>query len=184
MKKTALIRFVIGLGILGFFAAGGGLFRSHPALPPALPESDAIPIVLAKLVDWKLPCADPTNIDAKEVTAVAAAMPAEFKALDGKRVTLNGYAFPFNDESGKLKGFLMTPDQGLCCSGTAPPVHGVVCVFPGPVTEVVMDLPIQVTGIFSAGVKLTTFDGTGGMLMPWRLTCEKISKLDVPLQTN
>ena len=182
MKKAA--RISLGLGILGLFAAGAGFFRPRPTLPAVVAEANALPLVLAKLAEWKLPCADPTNIDAKEVTAVAAAIPAELKVLDGKRVTLNGFAYPFNDDSGKLLGFLLMPTQGLCCYGKVPAAHEVVCVFPGPVKDIQLDEPIQVTGVFSAEVKNTSFADKGGCLMPWRLQCEKVSKLEVPVQTN
>jgi len=143
-------------------------------LPRPVPEAGTHALTLAELQNWQLPAREATDIAEDEIAAVMSAMPADLKALDGKKVSICGYAYPRTDESGKLIGFLLIPDHGLCCSGKPPPAHGVVCVFPGPFREVPLDQPVQVTGLFSVGVRRTSFAEGEGCLMPWRLNAEKI----------
>ncbi|MEN9358862.1 MAG: hypothetical protein RL095_397 [Verrucomicrobiota bacterium] len=166
-------------GVATLLVILAGMLAPRPAPPAALlpspvPEAGSEAVSLARLKDWPLPAHEPTDIAEDELAAVMSAMPEDLKALDGRRVSICGYAYPRTDENGRLLGFLLIPDHGLCCSGKPPPAHSVVCVFPGAIGKVPLDQPVQVTGVFSAGVRRTSFAEGEGCLMPWRLHAETL----------
>jgi len=140
------------------------------------PPSSAAPIVKLtwkQLSGWDLPVSLATDILPEEVAAVNAAMPAELKALDGKRVKIAGFMMPCSNKDDLIDMFLLVPDQMACCSGRTPSSHEVVAIHPSPAIPYVRDVPIEVTGIFSADTRLTQL-GRGSCNLPWRLSFESL----------
>lgn len=83
----------------------------------------------------------------------AEAIPANVKALDGRKVRVEGFMMPLKMEKGGVRQFLLMRNQMMCCYGIAPQANEwiVVDVVGDPIAAR-MDEPIYVTGLFRVGV--------------------------------
>lgn len=79
-------------------------------------------------------------------------IPAEIKALDERRVALNGFMLPVRMEEGLVKEFLLVRDPMACCYGMMPKVNEwVVVKMTGKGVQPLMDVPLTFYGKLRVG---------------------------------
>lgn len=79
-------------------------------------------------------------------------IPANVRALDGKRVCIAGYMLPIRMENGLVKDFLLLRNQMMCCYGRQPePNEWVVVKMSGPGVPGKMDTPLSLYGTLHVG---------------------------------
>ena len=91
-------------------------------------------------LDPAAPAGTPPPSGAKQI-------PAQIKALDGKKVMVSGYMLPTKLEKGLVKEFLLMSNAQLCCYGQTPQVNEFIVVNMGASgVKPVMDTPVQFFG--------------------------------------
>jgi len=99
-------------------------------------------------------------------------VPAEVRALNNQKISIQGFILPSYMNENKLKSFVMMPNQMGCCFGMSPPFNGWIYVtMPGDGSvDWAQDAVVTVTGTFHVG---ETIDADGGMSL-YRMDGEKI----------
>jgi hypothetical protein len=80
-------------------------------------------------------------------------IPPSIKALDGKKVSIEGFMLPtIWDKTGKVSDFLLLGNQVSCCYGGPTQVHEFITIHvKGKSVDSNMDSPIPVGGILHVG---------------------------------
>lgn len=100
-------------------------------------------------------------------------IPAKIKALNGKKVTLQGFMVPSEVERGKIKSFVLLQNTMGCCFGVMPMMNEWVYVSmePGKASEFYPDLPISVFGTIEVGEEIEQ----GTVISLYRMKAEKVT---------
>lgn len=79
-------------------------------------------------------------------------IPADIKALNGRKLTVTGYMLPVRLAQGRATEFLLVKDPSMCCYGVVPEMNEwvVVKMKEGGVAPV-MDVPVSFYGDFKVG---------------------------------
>lgn len=81
-------------------------------------------------------------------------IPANVRALDGRRVCISGYMLPTKVEAGRVKECLLLRNQMMCCFGRRPELNEwVVVKMRGAGVPSKMDTPIVFYGVLHVGEK-------------------------------
>jgi hypothetical protein len=79
-------------------------------------------------------------------------IPADIKALNGKRVSVIGYLMPLREEAGKSTEFLLMRTQATCCFGIAPTITDLITVkAAGKGVPTIMDDLLEIHGTLKVG---------------------------------
>jgi hypothetical protein len=118
---------------------------------------------------------DPGLPDAAAPADPADRIPPEVRALEGKRVCINGYMLPVSfDEKGFVKDFLIIRSPMVCCYGMVPGSNEWVVVkmsAKGKKVAPTMDIPLDFYGTLHVG---EVYEG-GVFAGLYRLDGEKVS---------
>lgn len=89
-------------------------------------------------------------------------IPADIRALDGRKLQVTGYMLPVRLEKGRATEFLLVKDPAMCCYGVVPEMNEwiVVKMRDGGVPPV-MDVPVSFYGEFRVGAKFENGYMTG-----------------------
>ena len=109
--------------------------------------------------------------DIADKTGVDGRIPAEVRALDGRRVVIQGFLLPVRMDEGLAVEFLLMRTQSMCCYGVAPKINEWISVrLTGKGVKAVMDRPIAVAGTLHVGPQREH-----GLLMDiYRLDADKV----------
>lgn len=80
-------------------------------------------------------------------------LPDKIRALEGRKITIEGFMLPIHlNDKGRVTDFALMPNLLLCCYGIPPELNEWIEVIavPGKSFDPIADLPIRVTGTFSA----------------------------------
>jgi hypothetical protein len=77
--------------------------------------------------------------------------PTEVQALDGKKVTIDGYMIPIDFEKGKVRSFLLSRSMMGCCYADSPQITEMIKVVPADGKMVSFQALARVTGILEVG---------------------------------
>ena len=96
--------------------------------------------------------APPSNQVAQATARTEAQIPKEIKALDRRRVSLQGFMLPLKVENGSVTEFLIMKDQSMCCFGAVPKINEWVSVkMTGTGVKPFMDRPVTFYGTLHVG---------------------------------
>lgn len=149
-----------------------------PALSAAsvtnVPPADAYqPITFATLgafplkVDWLI---NPTN-STLDTLRRTGEIPAHVKALDGKKVSVQGYVKPLKQDASGVTEFLLMRDHGLCCQTNIPQINEWVHVrMSGRSVPFTHERQFVVRGVFQVG----ELRGAGNVVSVYRLAGDEI----------
>ena len=100
-------------------------------------------------------------------------IPAPVKALDKRKIAVQGFMMPVKIEKGATKTFLLLKDQSLCCFGRVPRMNEWISVKMGgeKSTKFIGDQPVTVFGTLEVGEEIEK----GEVLSIYRLTAEDVA---------
>jgi hypothetical protein len=78
-------------------------------------------------------------------------IPAPIRAMNGKRIIIDGYMFPVDFEKGKVKNFLLSRAMFGCCYGDSPQITEVIKVMRADGKTMPFEALARVTGILEVG---------------------------------
>jgi len=104
------------------------------------------------------------------------AVPADIKALDGKKVALTGFMLPFEYRLVGASHFALLKSQAGCCFGVAPKLNEWIDVHMTNMGKLYMDTPVLVLGTLKVG-EIREY---GNLMGLYALKGEKIEKAEIP----
>jgi hypothetical protein len=128
-----------------------------PAPAPATSGSGGkdtvVPVEFTKLSGYEYLVPDTPNTNQLAGADVAdKQIPAEVKALNGKKVAVIGYLMPLKEEEGKSTEFLLMRTQSSCCFGIPPTITELITVkAAGKGVPTIMDDLIEIQGTLKVG---------------------------------
>ena len=124
-------------------------------------------------VDWLI---NPTN-SALDTVNRKGEIPALVKALNGKKVSVQGYIKPLKQDADGVTDFLLMRDHALCCQTNIPQINEWVHVrMTGRSIPFAHERQFTVSGVLQVGELL----GTGNVVSVYRLTGDGITPADAP----
>ena len=127
-----------------------------------------------RLAAFKFVPPEPT-MDGSEPKGGEEQIPADIKALSGRKLTITGYMLPVRLAQGRATEFLLVKDPSMCCYGVVPEMNEwVVVKMNGGGVAPVMDVPVSFYGEFKVGA---TFEN-GYMTGIYELAGEGMAKLE------
>lgn len=134
------------LRFLVLLSAAVGLLSSGVL---AAPKPEATPVTLEQLASF------PVEMGLRETPSPAKLeIPADIRALDGKRVTLKGYLIPLAIEGGRIRQAVLLRDLMSCCYGTIPALNSFVlidCSEHSIAPTIETNVPVTVVGTLKVG---------------------------------
>ena len=83
-----------------------------------------------------------------------AMIPADIRALDHRKLTVEGFMVPLEFEKDKAIEFLLVQAPFGCCFGTPPQIHELIKVrVKSPGVSPILDGPVRARGIFQVGAE-------------------------------
>lgn len=143
----------------------GSAAKVAPPTPPVSPEPKApetattddgfLQIGFDKLASFNYEVPD-GPVQAKEgepgATLKKEQIPQQVKALDRKRVALQGFMLPLKVENGLITELLIMRDQSMCCYGAVPKINEWVSVkMTGKGVKPIMDQAVTMYGTLKVG---------------------------------
>jgi hypothetical protein len=104
------------------------------------------------------------------------AVPADVKALNGKKVALTGFMLPFEYRLVGASHFALLKSQAGCCFGVAPKLNEWIDVHMTNMGKLYMDTPVLVLGTLKVG-EIREY---GNLMGLYALQGEKIEKAVIP----
>lgn len=98
--------------------------------------------------------------------------PKEIKALNGKKIVMDGFMFPIDFEKGKVKSFLLSNGMFGCCFGDAPQITETIKVYRSDGKLMPYQSMARVTGILEVGEE---FDADGYVDSVYRIKAEDVA---------
>ena len=124
-------------------------------------------------VDWLI---NPTN-SALDTLSRKGEIPALIKALNGKRVSVQGNIKPLKQGDNGVSEFLLMRNHALCCQTNVPEINEWVHVrLVGNEIPYVHEHMVTVSGVLQVGELL----GTGNVVSVYRLTGDEITTANAP----
>jgi len=97
--------------------------------------------------------------------------PAGIRAMNGKKVTIDGYMFPVDFEKGKVRSFLLSRAMFGCCYGDSPQMSEIVKVQRADGKPMAFEAVARVTGVLEVGEE---FDSDGYVDSVFRIKAESV----------
>ncbi len=124
-------------------------------------------------MDWLI---NPTN-SALDTLSRKGEIPALIKALNGKRVSVQGNIKPLKQGDNGVSEFLLMRNHALCCQTNVPEINEWVHVrLVGNEIPYVHEHMVTVSGVLQVGELL----GTGNVVSVYRLTGDEITTANAP----
>jgi hypothetical protein len=102
--------------------------------------------------------------------------PKEIKALNGKKVIMDGFMFPIDFEKGKVRSFILSNGMFGCCFGDAPAITETIKVFRADGKLMPYQSMARVTGILEVG---EDFDADGYVDSVYRIKADDVGAAQV-----
>jgi hypothetical protein len=101
-------------------------------------------------------------------------VPAPVKALNGKKVSVQGFMIPLKLDKGATKEFLLVKDQSVCCWGRVPRMNEWVSIkmTGDKTTKFIPDQPVTIFGVLQVGEE---FDKGGEVQSLYRLDADDVA---------
>ena len=111
--------------------------------------------------------------DAKANKTQKDQIPAPIHALNGKKVSIQGFMIPIKLEKGATKEFLIVKDQSVCCWGRVPRMNEWVSVrmTKDQTTKFIPDQPVTVFGTLQVGEEIVK----GEVMSIYRLDADDVA---------
>jgi hypothetical protein len=107
----------------------------------------------------------------KDVKDARDPFPAKIRAMNGQKVTIDGYMFPIDFEKGKVRSFLLSRGMFGCCYGDSPQITEVIKVVRTDGKVMPFEAMARVTGTLEVGEE---FDGEGYVDSVYRIKAEAV----------
>ena len=150
---------------------------STSATPTTAPSggSDYLPVTFDTLASffYDPPIVDEADAKSEAIKRPKDQIPAPIRALDGKKIAVQGFMVPFKTERGATKSFLLVKDQSLCCFGRTPRMNEWISVAMtgNKSTKLITD---QIVTIF--GTLHVSEESVQGMVLSiYRLDCDDVA---------
>jgi hypothetical protein len=148
-----------------------------PIVPKMAPPSESKPLVLsfATLASYRytLP---PRRSPGENAPLLKAQIPDPIKALNGKKITIEGYMIPMDFEKGKILRFVLSRSMIGCCFADSLRINELIKVDPADGMAVDYCDVARVTGTLEVGEEFED----GFLVSLYRLKADQIK--DVPLK--
>jgi hypothetical protein len=140
----------------------------------ALAQAGVVPIDVYSLGRYRYDA--PAAADAKAGKPFTTSIPPKIQALDGRRVALEGFMLPYNENRGLMRQFMLVGDYDNCSFGDPPTGLNdwVDVTLRGGRTSQFYERGVVVTGTLSVG---EVFDADGFVLSLYRLDGEAVKPL-------
>jgi hypothetical protein len=102
--------------------------------------------------------------------------PKEIKALNGKKVVMDGFMFPIDFEKGKVRSFILSNGMFGCCFGDAPAITETIKVYRSDGKLMPYQSMARVTGTLEVGEE---YDGDGYVDSVYRIKAEDIGAAQI-----
>lgn len=134
---------------LSAFAATGPEPKTEPARAPGYINAS-----FSRLAGYTF--SDVTENDPAKVAALYnEQIPADIKALDGKKTVISGFMLPVKVNKGVVTELLLMKDQQSCCYGATPGLNDFIIVrMPEGKGRLLVDTPIFIYGTLRVGAVL------------------------------
>jgi hypothetical protein len=128
-------------------------FAAEPKADPAKPAG-YLNAGFGRLAGYTFPVINEDD-PAKLAALYDAQIPADVKALDGKKTVISGFMLPVKVNQGVVTELLLMKDQQSCCYGATPGLNDFVIVrMPAGKGKLMVDTPIFVYGTLKVGAVL------------------------------
>ncbi|HWC61325.1 MAG TPA: DUF3299 domain-containing protein [Verrucomicrobiae bacterium] len=95
-----------------------------------------------------------TNQIASADEKVNAMIPADIRALDHRKLSIEGFMVPIQYDNGKTADFMLVRAPFSCCFGSPPQTHELVMVhLKPPGVELITDGPVRARGVLHVGAQ-------------------------------
>ena len=141
----------------------------------ALAPKDDKPIALsfAKIASFRyLP---PTPVKGQKPVARKDAIPDDIRALDGKKVNIEGYCIPIDFDKGKMTAFVLSRVMFGCCYGDTPRITELIKIVRADGKPIEYFPMVRVSGAFEVGEE---FDDEGYVESVFRIKADKVFSID------
>ena len=100
-------------------------------------------------------------------------IPAPVKALNGKKVSMQGFMIPIKLDKGATKSFLIVKDRSVCCFGRVPRMNEWVSVKMNgdKTTKFIGDQPVTIFGTLEVGEEIVS----GEVMSIYRLNADDVA---------
>ena len=153
-------------------ATTGASAAVQPAAAVKSSDGDYLPLTFGTLSSYyyELPGIEEPATKAPSKDQI----PAPIKALNDKRIAVQGFMMPTDLKNGKCTNFMLVKDQSLCCFGRMPRMNEWISVKtrPGKSARAILDQPITVFGSLSVGEQK---DSSGEILSIYRVDADDVA---------
>ena len=100
-------------------------------------------------------------------------VPAPIKALNGKKISIQGFMIPIKLDKGATKEFLLVKDQSVCCWGRVPRMNEWVSIkmTGDKTTKFIPDQPVTIFGVLQVGEEIDK----GEVMSLYRLDADDVA---------
>jgi hypothetical protein len=102
--------------------------------------------------------------------------PKEIKALNGKKIVMDGFMFPIDFEKGKVRSFILSNGMFGCCFGDAPAITETIKVYRADGKLMPYQSMARVTGTLEVGEE---YDGDGYVDSVYRIKAEDVGAAQI-----
>jgi hypothetical protein len=102
--------------------------------------------------------------------------PKEIKALNGKKIVMDGFMFPIDFEKGKVRSFILSNGMFGCCFGDAPAITETIKVYRADGKLMPYQSMARVTGVLEVGEE---YDGDGYVDSVYRIKAEDVGAAQI-----
>ena len=144
--------FAVGFALLTVAVSVAAL-RAEPKADPAKPAG-YVKAGFGRLAGYTFPAINEDD-PAKLAALYDAQIPADVKALDGKKTVISGFMLPVKVNQGVVTELLLMKDQQSCCYGATPGLNDFVIVrMPAGKGKLTVDTPVFIYGTLKVGAVL------------------------------
>lgn len=159
------------------FTAGFAFFTSQREVQSGqAQDGEYTPITFAEISNYPYDFPDKEEIEARKF---GNQIPDHIKAMNGKKVVLEGFMMPGFLEWGQdVKNFLLLANQQACCFGVAPFMNEWVDVHTtdGKGMPLTLDVPVKVYGTIFVGEEINEAQG----ISIYRMLADKVEATKKP----
>jgi hypothetical protein len=102
--------------------------------------------------------------------------PKEIKALNGRKVIMDGFMFPIDFEKGKVRSFILSNGMFGCCFGDSPAITETIKVFRSDGKLMPYQSMARVTGILEVGEE---YDADGYVDSVYRIKADDVGAAQI-----
>ena len=102
--------------------------------------------------------------------------PKEIKALNGKKIMMDGFMFPIDFEKGKVRSFILSNGMFGCCFGDAPAITETIKVYRSDGKLMPYQSMARVTGVLEVGEE---YDADGYVDSVYRIKADDVGAAQI-----